>query len=358
MNPLHIAQIAPLAEAVPPKLYGGTERVVSYLTEELVGRGHHVTLFASGDSHTRAELVPGSPEALRLAGIDDATAHHLVMAEGAMARIDDFDVVHAHLDYLFFPYARRTAAPTVTTLHGRLDRPESQRIYGEFDDVALVSISHAQRTPVPRARWAANVHHGLPDDLYRLDEEPEDYLAFIGRVSPEKRVDSAIRAAIAADIPVKIAAKIDDADRAYYRETLAPLVEHPLVDFVGEIGEADKQAFLGKARALLFLIDWPEPFGLAMIEAMACGTPTIARRRGAVPEVIDEGVSGFVCETEEEATRAIGRALTLDRAGVRAAFERRFTVERMADDYLALYRRLIGESADARTGRFSASVAE
>lgn len=344
---LRIAQLAPLAEAVPPKLYGGTERVVSWLTEALVRRGHEVTLFASGDSRTDAELVPCCETALRLLGdAADPAAHASVQLRAVLEQADRFDVIHSHLDHLFFPLARMLQVPTVTTLHNRIDSPQLRFVYERFSDVPFVSISHAQRAAVPRANWVANVYHGLPLDLLRYQPSCDDYVAFIGRFSPEKRVDSAIRVAIAAGTRLKIAAKIDEARPDYFHREIEPLLAHPLVEYVGEIDDAQKGEFLGRARALLFMIDWPEPFGLAMIEAMACGTPVIARCRGAVPEVIDDGVTGFCVEDEAQAIEALRRIDALERRQVRDQFERRFSVERMVDDYEALYHSLLGARHD------------
>jgi glycosyltransferase involved in cell wall biosynthesis len=341
-----IAQIAPLAESCPPRLYGGTERIVSFLTEELVAQGHDVTLFASGDSQTKARLVACSERALRLdPRVVDFLPHHILMLEEVRRRADAFDVLHFHIDLLQFPLVREFADRTVTTLHGRLDLPDLQPFYRAFPDMPLVSISHDQRRPMPpEVHWQGNVYHGLPRDLLPFRAEPRgDYLAFLGRISEEKRPDRAIEIAVRAGLPLKMAAKIDRADQAYWESTIEPMVgAHANVEFVGEIDEQHKAEFLGNARALLFPIDWPEPFGLVMIEAMACGTPVVAFRCGSVPEVIDEGASGFVVDSVDGAVAALARLDTLDRAGVRAAFDRRFTVERMAEDYLALYRALPG----------------
>jgi glycosyltransferase involved in cell wall biosynthesis len=347
-RPLRIAQIAPLFESVPPRSYGGTERVVSYLTEELVERGHDVTLFASGDSHTRARLIAGSPHALRQGGCLDPTALHFLMFERVYRRAAEFDVLHFHVDYLHFPASRRATYDHLTTLHGRLDLPEIVRLYREFSDMPVVSISSSQRSPIPEAAWLATVHHGLPPNLYQLDEAPGDYLAFVGRASPEKRLDLAIQIARRAGLPLKVAMKIDRNDRPYYEGVILPLLAEPGVELVGEIGDREKQAFLGKARALLFPIDWPEPFGLVMIEAMACGTPVIAFRRGSVPEVIEDGVSGFVCDDVEQAVRAVERLPRVSRSACRREFEQRFTAGRMAEDYIRIYRQLHARSHDGR----------
>jgi glycosyltransferase involved in cell wall biosynthesis len=352
MEKLRIAQVAPLYESVPPKLYGGTERIVSYLTEELVRQGHEVTLFASGDSVTRARLVAACPRSLRLdPGCVDSLAHHLVLIEEIFRRADEFDVVHFHIDYLHFPVTRRLPVPHVTTLHGRLDIPDLVPLHREYRGMPVTSISDAQRAPLPWLNWQATVHHGLPADLHRGIEEPEAYLAFLGRVSPEKGLDRAIEIARRAGLSLRVAAKVDRADLAYYEETIKPLLDQPHVDFVGEIGEAEKQRFLGNARAVLFPIDWPEPFGLVMIEAMACGTPVIAFRRGSVPEVLDEGESGFVVSTIEEAVAAVDRLDEISRRGCRATFERRFTAPRMARDYVRIYRQQIERNPHGREDR-------
>jgi len=345
-----IAQVAPLAERCPPRLYGGTERIVSFLTEELVRQGHDVTLFASGDSRTAARLVRCSDMALRLnPAVKDPMPYHLVMLDEVRRRADDFDVIHFHVDLLQFPLIRDFADRTLTTLHGRLDLPDLKPFYAAFPEVPLVSISDSQRRPMPAVSWAGTVPHGLPRDLLPFSPRPKgDYLAFLGRISPEKRPDRAIEIAARAGLPLRIAAKVDKVDRAYWDMVIAPLVaRHDNVEFIGEIGEAEKASFLGNARALLFPIDWPEPFGLVMIEAMACGTPVIAWNCGSVPEVVDDGVTGFIVGDEAAAVAAVGRAAMLDRAEVRAVFERRFTVERMAMDYLSIYRGLPGVRRDA-----------
>jgi glycosyltransferase involved in cell wall biosynthesis len=341
-----------LFESVPPKLYGGTERIVHYLTEELVRQGHQVTLFASGDSKTSAELVPGWDCALRLGNVSDPLAHHLLMVEKFFQRCGDFDAIHSHLDYLPYPLIRRhPGVPIVTTLHGRLDLPELQPMYREFPEMAVVSISTAQREPVAWANWQGTVHHGLPPDLYRFNPKPEGYLAFLGRISPEKRPDLAISIAVKSGMALKIAAKVDRPDRDYFHNHIKPLLSNPLIEFIGEIPEDKKNEFLGGALALLFPVDWPEPFGLVMIEAMACGTPVIALRRGSVPEVLREGVSGFIVRDEEEAVAAVAGAAALDRAACRAHFEACFTVKRMADDYQRIYTNLAraGGRADGRS---------
>jgi glycosyltransferase involved in cell wall biosynthesis len=338
---MRIAQVAPLFESVPPKLYGGTERVVAYLTEELVRQGHDVTLFASGDSLTSARLVPGCARALRLEGRRaDHVAAHVVHLEQVVRHADAFDVIHFHADYLSFPFARRLRQPHLSTLHGRLDIPDLVPVYREFDDLPLISISDAQRRPLPWVHWLATVHHGLPPQLLRFSPGPGRYLAFLGRISPEKRCDRAIAIAQRLGLPLKIAAKVDNADREYFESVIRPLLDHPLVEYIGEIGERDKSAFLGGAIALLFPIDWPEPFGLVMIEAMACGTPVVAWAKGSVPEVIEPGLTGFVVHTLDDAVEHVRRAQGLSRARVRERFEQRFSAARMARDYLAVYRRL------------------
>ena len=338
---MKIAQIAPLAESVPPRLYGGTERVVSYLTEELVRLGHEVTLFASADSSTRARLVACAPRALRLdPGVRDPLPHLLLMLERVRQRAHEFDVLHFHLEPLHFPLFRALADKTVTTLHGRLDLPDQQPLFREFTDLPLVAISASQRRALPAANWLGTVHHGLPAEVCPFNPAPRgNYLAFLGRVSPEKGLARAILIARAAGVRLRIAAKIDAADQKYFRQHIAPLVGGQ-VEWLGELDEREKPAFLGNATALLFPIDWPEPFGLAMIEAMACGTPVIAWRNGAVPEIVEHGVSGFIVESIDQAAALVPRVAQLDRAWVRARYEARFTAPRMAHDYLALYRAL------------------
>jgi glycosyltransferase involved in cell wall biosynthesis len=339
---MRIAQVAPLYESVPPKYYGGTERVVSYLTEELVRQGHEVTLFASGDSVTKARLIAPCRRSLRLdKQCLDQLAHHILMLEHVFKNSDRFDIVHFHIDYLHFPLSRRHSLPHVTTLHGRLDIPDLVPLYREFRDMPVVSISNAQRTPLPWLNWQGTVYHGLPEDLYTFQPEPGKYLAFLGRISPEKRVDRAIAIARRLGMEIKIAAKVDAVDRDYFEEVVAPLLKDPLVEYLGEIGEGEKNEFLGKAYALLFPIDWPEPFGLVMIEAMACGTPVIAYRCGSVPEVIEEGVTGFIVQGLEDAVQAVKRISTLSRRRCRQLFEERFSAARMARDYLAIYRKLV-----------------
>lgn len=339
---MKIAQVAPLYESVPPKFYGGTERVVSHLTEELVRQGHDVALFASGDSITAASLRPMCPRALRLEGanIIDPLALHIRMIEAVAREARDFDVLHFHIDYLHFPVSRRQRVATLTTLHGRLDIPELHPIYREFADMKLVSISDSQRMPMPWANWLGTVHHGVPERLYKLHEHPGKYLAFLGRISPEKRVDRAIEIAKRVGMPIRIAAKIDAVDREYFHSKIERLFDDPLVEYIGEIGELEKSKFLGNAYALLFPIDWSEPFGLVMIEAMACGTPTIAYRRGSVPEVLDEGITGYIVDNLDGAVAAVQRAASLDRRICRRVFEERFSSRRMCLDYLELYKNL------------------
>jgi glycosyltransferase involved in cell wall biosynthesis len=346
---MKIAQVAPLYESVPPQAYGGTERVVSDLTEELVEQGHDVTLFASGDSRTRARLVAVCQRSLRLDPISvDQTAHHVLAVEQVYRRAAEFDFIHFHLDYLHFPTTRRQRVPNLTTLHGRLDIPDLVPLYREFADMPVVSISNAQRRPLPWIDWRATVYHGLPVDSFPFSPRARGYLAFLGRVSPEKGLDSAIEIARRSGLPLRIAAKVDRADQEYFESVIRPLLDEPHVDFLGEIGGAAKAEFLGGATALLFPIDWPEPFGLVMIEAMACGTPIIARGRGSVPEVMADPRSGFVCETVEEAVAAVARLPDVSRQGCRRVFEERFTAPRMAAQYMGIYHALIEEACDAR----------
>jgi len=336
---LRIAQVAPLYESVPPQLYGGTERVVSYLTEELVSQGHQVTLFASGDSHTSAELVAVCDRALRLEPEPTAdVALHALLVDAVFAHADVFDVIHCHTDSIHLPLARRCAVPVLTTLHGRLDISGLERLHREFAELPLVSISDAQRAPLPWASWAGTVHHGLPLGLHRPHYDAGSYLVFLGRIAPEKRLDRAIAIARRAGLPLKIAAKIDDSDRQYFAEEIAPLLAAPGVEYLGEVDESTKTEVLGGALALLFPIDWPEPFGLTMIEAMACGTPVIAFARGSVPEVIDPGITGYIVTSIEEAAACVERARGLDRRACRRQFERRFCAARMAREYCAIYR--------------------
>ena len=338
---MRIAQIAPLTESVPPRLYGGTERVVSFLTEQLVAMGHDVTLFASGDSRTSAELAAVWPTALRFdASLRDAMAPHMLMMEQVCRRSDEFDVLHCHLDYWPFSLFSRQGTPFLTTLHGRLDLPELRSVYDSFPEAPLVSISDAQRAPVPDANFIATVQHGLPADLLTPRKVTPSYLAFLGRICPEKRPDRAIRIARQAGIKLKIAAKVDRVDEDYFRDTIRPMIDGRDVELIGEINDAEKPDFLSGAIALLVPIDWPEPFGLVMIEAMACGTPVIAFNRGSVPEIVEHGVTGMIVDDEASAVAAIPRVASMSRAAVRRSFEQRFTAQRMAEDYLALYRRL------------------
>lgn len=352
-KPLRIAQIAPLFESVPPRNYGGTERVVSFLTEELVARGHDVTLFASGDSITKAKLIAPCPNSLRTnEACRDPWAHHVVMLEMVFQDVSRFDVMHFHIDYQHYPLSRRHPCPCVTTLHGRQDIPDLVNLYRMFREAGLVSISDAQRQPMPWANWLGTVHHGLPEDLYQLQEKPGEYLAFLGRVSPEKGLTRAIEIARRSGLPLKAAAKIDKADYEYFKTEVEPELSKD-IEFLGEIGGKAKEEFLQNAYALVFAIDWPEPFGLVMIEALACGTPVIAWRNGSVAEVIDNGVTGVIVETMDEAVAAVKEVSHLDRRQCRRVFEERFSVERMADDYETIYRRVISASSrdgERRTG--------
>jgi glycosyltransferase involved in cell wall biosynthesis len=344
---MKIAQIAPLMESVPPRLYGGTERIVSYLTDELVRLGHDVTLFASGDSVSSANLVPCAAMALRLdPNVRDPIPYYMLMLDRVRQYADDFDILHFHIDQFHFPLFRAMANRTVTTLHGRQDLPDLKPLYFGFSDMPLVSISNSQRRPVPNANFVDTVYHGLPAHLLKPNYNPGgDYVAFLGRISPEKRPDRAIMIARAMGIPIKIAAKVDKVDEAYFRTTVEPLLDQPGVEFIGEIDEFGKSEFLGNARALLFPIDWPEPFGLSMIEAMACGTPVLAFRCGSVPEIVDPGVTGLIVDTMEEAVSTLPQVLALDRHAVRRRFEERFSVTRMAKNYLHLYRSLLRQPA-------------
>jgi glycosyltransferase involved in cell wall biosynthesis len=339
---MRIAQIAPLTESVPPKLYGGTERVVSYITEALVDLGHDVTLFASGDSVTNAKLEAVWPRALRLdPGIRDRVAPHMLLMELVRRQASQFDVLHFHMDYYSFSVFKRQETPFVTTLHGRLDLPEQQPVFDTFNTAPVISISNSQRQPLPQARWLTTVYHGLPETLYTPQPVEQKYLAFLGRISPEKRVDTAIRIAGRCGMPIRIAAKVDAADREYFERDIKPLFDLPYVEYIGEIADEQKAGFLSGAHALLFPIDWPEPFGLVMIEAMACGTPVVAFNRGAVPEVVDDGVSGFIVEDEIGAVAALNRLHKVPRKGVRQRFEERFTSHRMAQQYVDAYQSVI-----------------
>ena len=348
---MRIAQVSPLFESVPPKYYGGTERVVSYLTEELVRQGHEVTLYASGDSITRARLLAPCRRSLRLdETCIDQLAHHILMLELVGKDAAAYDLIHYHVDYLHFPLSRRLNVPHLTTLHGRLDLPDLVPLYCEFTDMPLVSISDAQREPLPRVNWQATVYHGLPRDLYRFREQPGKYLAFLGRISPEKRVDRAIEIAQRIGMPLRIAAKVDSVDREYFAETIRPKLNGPYVEYLGEIGDGEKDDLLGGACALIFPIDWPEPFGLVMIEALACGTPVIAYERGSVSEVLEDGVTGFIVTGLEDAVKAAERVAQLDRRRCRAVFEERFTAERMARNYVGIYERVRAQRAAGRGG--------
>lgn len=340
---MRIAQIAPLHESVPPLRYGGTERVVHYLSEELVRRGHEVTLFASGDSRTSAELCACVPESLRLAEqVSDPTVQEVIQLDQVLQQVNRFDVLHFHTGPISFPLLNRLEVPHLITLHGPLDSPEQTTLFNHFDRVPLVSISENQLRPVPQANWLGTIHHGLPTDLYNFVAAPADYLAFVGRISPEKRLDRAIEIAMAVGLPLRVAAKIDPVDRDYFHRQIEPMMlGNPLVEFVSEVDDQGKQELLGNALALLFPIDWPEPFGLVMIEANACGTPVIAWRRGSTPEVINDGVNGCLVESIGEAIAAVDRVERMDRSRVRSHFEVRFSVTRQAEDYEQLYRHLI-----------------
>jgi glycosyltransferase involved in cell wall biosynthesis len=356
---MRIAQVAPLSESVPPKLYGGTERVVAYLTDECVRRGHEVTLFASGDSVTAARLRPACRRALRLEGANviDPLAPHVRMIEMVAREAHTFDIVHFHIDYLHFSVTRRQKIRAVTTMHGRLDIPDVHPVHQEFAEMHLVSVSEAQRRPMPWANWVGTVYHGVPENLYQPRTQPGTYLAFLGRISPEKRVDRAIEIARRTGIPLKIAAKVDVVDEEYFESRIRSLLDDSLVEYIGEIGDAEKSEFLGGACALVFPVDWPEPFGLVMIEALACGTPVIAYRAGSVPEIIEEGRTGYIVETLDQAVSAVRRIGALDRRTCRRVFEERFSAGRMCMDYLALYRRLRDQQPDLTPRRSVLSTA-
>jgi glycosyltransferase involved in cell wall biosynthesis len=346
VNTMHIAQVAPLTEAIPPKLYGGTERVVSWLTEELIALGHEVTLYASGDSVTSAQLEAVWPRALRLDGaVRDPNALHMMMLERVYQRAADFDFLHFHLDYYPFSLFSRQSTPFVTTLHGRLDLPEHQPLFDTFSSVPVVSISDAQRRPLPQAGWVRTVHHGLPERLLMPKPIKPSYFAFLGRIAPEKGIDRAISIARHCGVPLKIAAKVDNVDRKYFDEQIQPMIKPGNVEYIGEINDKEKSEFLSGAIVLLVPIDWPEPFGLVMIEAMACGTPVIAFNRGSVPEVIDDGLTGFIAEDINGAIGAVDRLGQLSREKIRKRFEERFTARRMAQDYLSVYRSLMDSVA-------------
>lgn len=347
---MKIAQVAPLYESVPPHGYGGTERVVSYLTEELVREGHEVTLFASGDSRTSARLVPCSPRSLRLGKAVDSLAHHIRMLEQVFQRAEEFDLIHYHIDYLHFPLSRRSSINHLTTLHGRLDLPDLPSLYDEFSEMPLISISDSQRKPLPQANWIETVYHGLPPSSFTFREKAEEYLLFLGRISPEKRVDRAIEIALRANRKLKICAKIDRADRYYFNKHIKHLLENPLIEFIGEVGHEKKNELLGGAAALLFPIDWPEPFGLVMIEALACGTPVIAFPCGSVPEILVHAETGFIVNEIEGAVEAVNRIGSIDRKRCRREFEERFTDRHMAEDYVRIYEQRLAR----RTARAAA----
>src|SRR6266705_1019397 len=350
---IRIAQVAPLFESVPPKLYGGTERVVSWLTEELVRLGHYVTLFASGDSMTTAKLVPVCPESLRLAaGSVDHLPHHLLLLEEVLRHKNEFDVIHFHIDYLHYPFSKRERYTHLTTLHGRLDLPDIVPLYEVYRDMPVVSISDSQREPLPNLNWQGTVHHGLPEKNYSFHRKSGKYLAFLGRTSPEKGLDRAIEIAKRAGMPLKVAAKIDKVDQEYFETCIQPLLKESDVEFVGEVGYPHKSEFLGDAAALLFPVAWPEPFGLVMIEAMACGTPVIAYEAGSVSEVMEDGVTGFIVDNIEQAVEAVGRIPEISRASCREIFEKRFTASRMASDHINVYMRL----ADTRMRKVAQSL--
>ncbi|MGH7846082.1 MAG: glycosyltransferase family 4 protein [Candidatus Binatia bacterium] len=354
---MRIAQVAPLHESVPPLYYGGTERIVSYLTEELLQQGHEVTLFASGDSITNALLLAPCPRALRLdPGCMDPLAYNFLLLEQVIQQADRFDIVHFHIDYLHFPFSRRNPIAHVTTLHGRLDIPDLVPLYREFKDMPVVSISAAQRIPLPWINWQATVPHGIPLSLYDLKTAEGQYLAFLGRISPEKRVDRAIEIARRFGMKLKIAAKVDRVDSQYMETVIKPLLADPLVEFVGEIAETEKGEFLGNAYALLFPIDWCEPFGLVMIESMACGTPVIAYRNGSVPEVMEDGVTGFIVNGIEESLRALEKVPRFDRTRCREVFTERFSATRMANDYVKIYETLQQKKRGRRTKNLSQEV--
>lgn len=350
---MKIAQVSPLYESVPPKLYGGTERVVSFLTEELVRLGHDVTLFASGDSLTSAKLISPCQKALRLnSHSTDSLVYHMLQLQQVSEYLEDFDIVHYHVDFIHFPFSRRLSIPQLTTLHGRLDLPDLFPLYSEFCDMPVVSISKSQRKPLQFANWVGNVYHGLPKENFQFYPQQGNYLAFLGRISPEKRVDRAIEIAIKANMPIKVAAKIDRVDQEYFDQKIKHLMDHPLVEFIGEIGDSQKSDFLGQARALLFPIDWPEPFGLVVIESLACGTPVIAYECGSVPELLTHNENGFIVRNIDEAVESVGKLDTISRRKCRNLFEERFAAERMAKDYLGVYEKIIKERSKPNFERF------
>lgn len=342
---MRIAQVAPLYESVPPARYGGTERIVSFLVEELVRQGHEVTLFASGDSKTSAKFVPCTPRSLRLHSKEDPIIKHFIQTEEVLRRANDFDVIHFHTDFLHFPASSRGSAPHLTTLHGRLDLPDLPALYRCYSQTPVISISDSQRAPLPHLKWLGTVYHGLPENLFRGTEEPGPELVFLGRTSPEKGLEEAIEIAIQSGSRLVIAAKIDAVDRKYFKTEIAPRLNDPLISFIGEVNDREKQNLLGRARALLFPINWPEPFGLVMIEALACGTPVIAFPRGSVPEIIEEGRTGFVVQNVVQAVEAVRRIGDIDRRECRAVFSQRFSATRMARDYLRQYERLLNHDS-------------
>lgn len=350
---MKIAQVAPLAEAVPPKLYGGTERVVSWLTEELVQQGHDVTLFASGDSVTSAKLVAACPQGLRLAGYRDHLASHIVLLHKVLRRADEFDIIHFHVDLLQHALFEDISGRTITTMHGRLDVEDFMPVYSAFPQMPLVSISMRQRQPMPAdTNWVANIPHGLPRSVCPFNAKGGDYAVFLGRISPEKRPDRAIEIAMRAGVPLKIAAKVDRVDQAYFDAVVAPKLNHPLIEFIGEVNEEQKADLLGNARALLFPIDWPEPFGLVMIEAMSAGTPVVAWQNGSVPEVISDGVSGFIVNSMDAAVDALKQTASLPRRDVRRQFEQQYSVAAMAQRYVDAYQRVLGHTSRAEAPEF------
>lgn len=343
---MRIAQVAPLYERVPPVSYGGTERIVSYLTEELINQGHELTLFASGDSLTKARLIAACDRSLRLnPDCIDQLAHHFLELEQVFQQAVCFDIIHFHNDYLHYPFSRRLGMPCVTTLHGRIDLPDLVPLYREFSDIPVVSISNNQRSPLPWINWLGTVYHGIPEDLYELKKNQGTYLAFLGRIAREKRVDRAIEIAKRANMKLKIAAKVDPSDHDYMETEIRPLLDHPLIDFIGEIGEDEKSEFLGNAYALLFPIDWVEPFGLVLIESMACGTPVIAFSEGSVPEIIDHGKTGFIVKNIDQAVDVLDQVQDFNRERCREIFEERFSARRMAADYAKIYERLVESKA-------------
>lgn len=347
MKKLRIAHVSPLFESVPPKLYGGTERVVSFIVEELVAQGHDVTVFASGDSKTSARLIPICERSLRLdPDCEDPVAYHIMQLQLVQDMIESFDIVHYHTDYLHYPTSTVGNTPHVSTLHGRLDLPHLKTLYGLFPSVPVVSISQSQRKPLPRNNWVGNVYHGLPEDLYAPAAKPGDYLAFLGRVSPEKGVENAIEIAIRSNITLRIAAKIDKADKGYFEAKIKHWFQHPLVEYIGEIGEQEKAEFLGNATALLFPIEWEEPFGLVMVESMACGTPVIAYPRGSVPEIIENGVNGIMVSSIDDAVKAVRNISSISRQECRRVFEKRFTAPTMAREYLKVYDHILSGGID------------